>query len=179
MTLRSSLLCLLALALPALSRAEPLKVGDKAPEVTGITETGAKLNLADVYKKQPYTLVYFYPRAGTSGCTAQGCSLRDDYESLTKRGVAVIGVSTDKVDAQEKFKTDQHFPFTLISDPDKSVIGAFGVPTKSIPLLGEIAMRQAYLIKGGVIIYTDYKGTTKTQAQAIEKVLDDQTAPKA
>src|ERR1700679_300979 len=81
----------------SICRADELKVGDAAPAVTGVTETGAQLNLGDVYKQQAYTLVYFYPRAGTSGCTKQGCSLRDAYEELTKKGVAVIGVSTDDV----------------------------------------------------------------------------------
>lgn len=179
MKLRLALLCSLAIALCALVRAEPLKVGDTAPEVTGVTETGAKLNLADVYKKQPYTLVYFYPRAGTSGCTAQGCSLRDDYESLTKRGVVVVGVSTDSVDAQEKFKDAQHFPFTLIADPDKSVINAFGVPVNNKPIIGEYASRQAFLIKDGKVVWADYKASTKSQAQDVEKVLDMQGAPKA
>src|SRR5579863_2409780 len=78
--------------------ADELKVGDAAPAVTGVTETSAKLNFADVYKQQPYTLVYFYPKSFTPGCTAQGCSLRDAYSDLTKHGVAVIGVSMDKVD---------------------------------------------------------------------------------
>ena len=73
-----------------------LKVGDSAPGATGVTETGQKINLADVYSKQPYTLVYFFPKADTPGCTAQGCSLRDGYESLTQKGVAVIGVSLDR-----------------------------------------------------------------------------------
>lgn len=158
----------------AFAHGDPLKVGDAAPAVTGTTETGAKLNLGDVYKQQTYTLVYFYPRAGTSGCTAQGCSLRDGYDVLTKKGVAVLGVSTDDAAAQKKFKDEQHFPFTLIADTDKAVINAFGVPTKSIPVLGEIAMRQAYLIKDGKIIYTDYKGTTGKQAEAILAVLAEQ-----
>ncbi|MBI3884409.1 MAG: peroxiredoxin [Opitutae bacterium] len=170
------LLALMSLSslLFAFAHGDPLKVGDAAPAVTGVTETGAKLNLGDVYKQQTYTLVYFYPRAGTSGCTAQGCSLRDDYAVLTKKGVAVIGVSTDDTAAQTKFKAEQHFPFTLIADPDKTVINAFGVPTKRIPALGEIAMRQAYLIKDGKIIYTDYKGTTSKQADAILAVLAEQ-----
>ena len=86
-----------------------LKVGDKAPEVTGVTETGQKLNFADVYSKQTYTLVYFFPKADTPGCTAQGCSLRDGYESLTGKGVAVIGVSHDDVAAQKAFK-DKYQP---------------------------------------------------------------------
>jgi len=153
----------------AAARAEPLKVGDPAPAVTGVTETGAALALADAYSKQPYTLVYFYPKAGTPGCTAQGCSLRDAYEALTKRGVAVIGVSHDSVADQKKFKDEQHFPFTLIADTDKKVIEAFGVPN----MLG-VAKRQAFLIKGGKIVWTDYAASTKQQADDVLKVLDAQ-----
>ncbi len=162
----------------AFAQAEPLKVGDSAPTVTAVTETGGKINLGDVYKKQPYTLVYFFPKAGTPGCTAQGCSLRDAYEQLTKRGVAVIGVSTDDTAAQTKFKNDQHFPFTLVADPDKTVINAFGVPTRSAPLGvgGEFAARQAYLIKDGKIIWADYKAKTDKQAEDVLKVLDSQSA---
>src|SRR5512137_978414 len=112
--------------------AEPLKAGDPAPAVTGITETGAPLALADVYKKQTYTLVYFYPKAETPGCTAPGCSLRDASEAMTKAGVAVIGVSTDKPEAQKAFKEKFKFPFTLLADPEKTVVNAFGVPTRSV-----------------------------------------------
>jgi len=148
------------------ARAE-LKVGDKAPEITATAETGQPLNFADVYSKQPYTLVYFYPKADTPGCTAQGCSLRDGYESLTSKGVAVIGVSHDDVAAQKAFKDKYHLPFTLIADTKDSVINAFGVGTYP----GGMAHRQAYLIKGGKIIYTDYKGTTSKQAEAILGVL--------
>lgn len=162
----------LLLVLPAMflfsrAAAEPLKVGDPAPTVTGITDSGDKLALADVYKQQPYTLVYFYPKADTPGCTKQGCSLRDGYEALTKKGVAVIGVSHDDVAAQKAFKEKYHLPFTLIADTDKTVINAFGVPTKAVPLMGEFASRSAYLIKDGKIVYTDYKGTTDKQAEAI------------
>lgn len=162
----------LLLLLPAmcfLSRAiaEPLKVGDPAPAVTAVTDAGEKIALADVYQKQPYTLVYFYPKADTPGCTKQGCSLRDGYEALTKKGVAVLGVSHDDVAAQKAFKDKYHLPFTLIADTDKAVINAFGVPTKTVPLMGEFASRSAYLIKGGKIVYTDYKGTTDKQAEAI------------
>jgi len=159
------------LAMLSFARAEPLKVGDSAPAVSGVTETGATLALADVYAKQPYTLVYFYPKADTPGCTAQGCSLRDSYEALTQKGVAVIGVSHDDVAAQKAFKDKYHLPFTLIADHDGAVISAFGVPT--YPVVG-MAHRQAYLIKDGKIIYTDYKGTTSTQADAILKVLATQ-----
>jgi thioredoxin-dependent peroxiredoxin len=170
------LLALLTLcsASVAVLRAEPLKVGDSAPIVTATTESGASVNLGDVYKKQPYTLVYFYPRAGTSGCTAQGCSLRDAYEKLTQKGVAVVGVSTDDTAAQEKFKTAQHFPFTLVADPDKKVINAFGVPIRKGKDASEMATRQAYLIKDGKIIWADYKAATDKQADDVLKVLDEQ-----
>ena len=146
-----------------------LKVGDPAPAVTGVTETGAKLAFADVYKKQPYTLVYFYPKADTGGCTKQGCSLRDSYEALTKKGVAIIGVSHDEVAAQKAFKDKYNFPFTLIADMDSAVVTAFGVP--NIPATS-LAHRSAYLIKDGKIIYADYKGTTDKQAEAILAELD-------
>ena len=158
----------------AFAKAEPLKVGDKAPTVAATTDAGSKLNLGDVYKKQPYTLVYFYPRAGTKGCTAQGCSLRDANEELAKKGVAIIGVSTDTVEAQKKFKEEQHFPFTLLADTDKTVINAFGVPTRSVPAMGDLSARQAFLIKDGKIIYADYKGTTDKQGETILKVLAEQ-----
>jgi thioredoxin-dependent peroxiredoxin len=164
---RLILLLIATMSLFAKASAEPLKVGDAAPTVTGVTETGEKLDLADVYKKQPYTLVYFYPKADTPGCTKQGCSLRDGYEVLTKKGVAVIGVSHDDVAAQKAFKEKYHLPFTLIADPDQVVINAFGVPTKTVPMMGVFASRSAYLIKDGKIIYTDYKGTTDKQAEAI------------
>lgn len=154
--------------------ADPLKVGDPAPAVTGVTETGAKLALADVYKQQPYTLVYFFPKADTPGCTAQGCSLRDAYSDLTARGVVVIGVSLDQTGSQKAFKDKYHFPFTLLADPDKSVVTAFGVPTKKIPGLGEIAMRQAFLIKDGKIVWADYKAKTKEQAADVLRVLAEQ-----
>jgi peroxiredoxin Q/BCP len=147
------------------SSAEPLKVGDAAPAVTALTETGAKLDLAQVYKQQTYTLVYFYPKADTPGCTAQGCSLRDAYADLTKAGVAVFGVSTDKPEAQKAFKEKYQLPFTLLADPDKTVINAFGVPAMMF------ASRQAYLIKDGKIVWADYKAKTKEQAADVLKVI--------
>lgn len=158
----------------ATSHADPVKVGDPAPAVTGVTDTGTKLNLADVYPQQPYTLVYFYPKADTPGCTKQGCSLRDGYEALLKKGVAVIGVSHDDVKAQADFKKKYDLPFTLIADTDKAVINAFGVPTRTVPAVGEFASRSAYLIKDGKIVYTDYKGTTDQQAKVILDFIEGQ-----
>ena len=145
--------------------ADPLKVGDAAPAITGVSDSGQTVAFADIYRQQPYTLVYFYPKADTPGCTKQGCSLRDGYEALTKKGVAVIGVSHDDVAAQKAFKEKFHLPFTLIADTDSAVVNAFGVPAARP--LSNMAHRSAYLIKNGKIVYTDYHGTTEKQAATI------------
>jgi len=152
------------------AKADPLKVGDPAPMVSGTSEKGTSLNLGDVYKQQPYTLVYFYPKAGTKGCTAQGCSLRDAYAQLQSKGVTVIGVSVDPVEAQEAFKDKQHFPFPLIADTDHKVIDAFGVPLMKHGD-AEMATRQAYLIKDGKVVWADYKASTDKQAADVLKVI--------
>lgn len=145
------------------ARGEALKIGDKAPTLSATTDAGTTVNLGDVYKKNNYTLVYFYPKAMTPGCTKQGCSLRDANAELAKRGVAIIGVSADSVEKQKQFKDEQHFPFTLIADTDKTVIKAFGQPGTAL------AAREAYLIdKSGKVVYHDLK-QTDTQA---EKVLE-------
>jgi thioredoxin-dependent peroxiredoxin len=160
---------LTAMFLFSTARAEPLGVGAHAPEITGVTDEGAQLSLGDVYKKGFFTLVYFYPKADTPGCTKQGCSLRDAYEELTKQGVTVIGVSHDDVAAQAAFKAKYHLPFTLIADTDNALINAFGVPT--IPLTS-LATRQAYLIdKNGKIVWCDYKAKTDKQAEDVLLVL--------
>jgi peroxiredoxin Q/BCP len=163
-------LALLLCAMNTTLKAEPLKVGDQAPDVTGITETGAALHFADVYKAQTYTLVYFFPKADTPGCTAQGCSLRDAYADLAAKGVAILGVSHDDAAAQKAFKEKYHFPFTLIADRDQAVVKAFGVPDLPIPMM-HLATRQAYLIKGGRIVWADYKAKTKQQAEDVLNVI--------
>jgi len=154
------------LSMSLFSSAAPLSVGDSAPAVSGTTEEGMTLVLSKVYAAQEYTLVYFYPKADTPGCTAQGCSLRDSYETLLGKGVAVIGVSIDSVSDQKAFKEKHRLPFTLIADLDKKVVKAFGVPS----MMG-FAKRQAFLIKGGEIIWTDYSASTSQQAEDVLKVI--------
>lgn len=152
----------LLLAMFTTSPANPVNVGDPAPDATAPDQTGALVRLADVYSKNQYTLVYFYPKSGTPGCTAQGCSLRDAYETLSAKGVAVYGVSTDSVESQRKFKEEQRFPFSLLADTEKKVIAAFGVGTTF-----GFSARQAYLIHDGKVVYADHKGSTKQQAEDI------------
>jgi peroxiredoxin Q/BCP len=155
--LAMSLLSLLGVV----ARAEALKIGADAPVVTATTDAGTKLNLAEVYKQNDYTLVWFYPKALTGGCTKQGCSLRDATAELKKKGVAVIGVSTDTVEKQKEFKEKNHFDYPLLADTDKAVIKAFGQSG------GMMASREAYLIdRKGKIVYHDEKQTEK-QAEMV------------
>lgn len=144
---------------------ESLKVGDAAPVVSATTDSGETLNLGDVYAKNAYTVVWFYPKALTGGCTKQGCSLRDASAELTKHGAAVVGVSTDNVEAQKKFKETNNFPFPLLADTDKKVVKAFG---QSAMLM---ASRECYVIKGGKIVYKD-TGVTDQQAANVLAFLE-------
>jgi thioredoxin-dependent peroxiredoxin len=140
--------------------ADSLPVGADAPVVSAVTDTGETLNLGDVYAKNPYTVVWFYPKALTGGCTKQGCSLRDASAELTQRGAAVVGVSTDNVEAQKKFKETNNFPFPLLADTDKKVVKAFGQSAVMF------ASRECYVIKGGKIVYKD-AGVTDKQAENV------------
>jgi peroxiredoxin Q/BCP len=139
-----------------------------APKVEAMDQDGKAVKLEDEYKKAGFTLVYFYPKASTPGCTAQACSLRDAYESLTKAGVHVVGVSMDKVESQKKFSEKQHLPFTLLADPDGTVVKAFKVGS----FLG-FASRQAFLIKDGKVVWHDASASTTDQAADVLKAIKE------
>jgi peroxiredoxin Q/BCP len=173
MNVTRTLIALLATMLFfATASGEPLKVGDQAPAVSATTDEGKTLALGDVYTKG-YTLVYFYPKADTPGCTKQGCSLRDAYAELGAKGVTVIGVSTDGVEAQKKFREKYSLPFTLLADTNQTVIKAFGVPTREVPAMGTMSTRQAYLIdRNGKVVYADHKGSTDKQAADVLAALE-------
>ena len=73
------------------------------------------------------TIIYFYPKDNTSGCTAEACSLRDNYAELTKRGYNVVGVSKDSVASHRKFIDKYQLPFTLLADTTTQMLQDFGV----------------------------------------------------
>jgi len=148
--------------------AEELALGSKTPAVRGTDQSGKPVNLGEGTDKG-YVLVYFYPKADTSGCTAQACSIRDNYEALTSKGVRVFGVSHDTVEAQEKFKSKYSLPFTLVADHESKVAAAFGVPTMA-PLV-PVFQREAFLFKDGVLVWRDLHAGTKTQADDVLKVI--------
>ncbi len=148
------------------ANATPLGVGSAAPEVTAPDENGAAIHFADYYKKGP-TLVYFYPKADTPGCTKQACTLRDSFSSLQARGLQILGVSGDKVVSQKAFKEKYHLPFPLIADHEGVVAKAFGVPT----LLG-IAKRQSFLINEGRVVWNDLSVSPGTHTAEVAAALD-------
>ena len=102
-----------------------MNIGDKAPEVLGINEKGEEILLSNYHGKK--VVLYFYPKDNTSGCTAEACSLRDNYSALKEKGYEVIGVSTDSAASHQKFIDKHELPFTLIADTDKKLVEAMGV----------------------------------------------------
>jgi peroxiredoxin Q/BCP len=148
------------------ARAEPLTVGTDAPNLTAKDQDGVPVNFADVYSKGT-TLVYFYPKAGTAGCTAQACSLRDSFADLNQKGLQIIGVSEDTVESQKKFKNEHNLPFTLIADSDGKVAEAFDVP-----IMMGLAARQSFIVKGGKIAWVSPQAKTKEHAQEVQAALD-------
>jgi thioredoxin-dependent peroxiredoxin len=143
-----------------------LNIGDAIPSVTTRDQDGNLVNLAEAGSRG-YTLVYFYPKAMTPGCTAQACSLRDAYSVLQSKGVTIYGVSLDTVESQKKFHEKEHLPFVLLSDREKKLTGAFGVPL----IMNFLATRQAYLFKDGQLVWLDTHASTDKQARDVLEVL--------
>lgn len=101
-----------------------LKIGDKAPEILGINQDGVEVKLSDFSGKK--LALYFYPKDSTPGCTAQACSLRDNYSALQAKGYAILGVSADSESSHKKFIAKQQLPFQLIADVDLKLSEQFG-----------------------------------------------------
>lgn len=150
------------------SHASPLTVGAPAPLINAKNEDGQSISFGDVYAKG-ITLVYFYPKAETPGCTKEACSLRDSYADLHGKGLQILGVSRDTPEAQKKFQINQKLPFSLIADTDGKVAEAFHVPM--IPVVG-MTMRQSFIIKDGKIAWTSLSAQTSGAAQEIQNALD-------
>jgi peroxiredoxin Q/BCP len=98
--------------------------GEQAPGFTLTDQNGTKISLSDFEGKD--LVVYFYPKDDTPGCTKEACGFRDLWEKLRKRGVAVVGISPDGAEDHKKFIAKYRLPFTLLSDPDRKVMSAYG-----------------------------------------------------
>lgn len=101
-----------------------LEIGNRMPDFSAADQNGNIVKSADLIGKK--TVVYFYPKANTPGCTAEACSLRDNYERFLALGYNVIGISKDSVKAQKNFSDKYALPFPLLADTDALIIKAFG-----------------------------------------------------
>ena len=94
------------------------------PDFEVVDQDGNKVSSKDLIGKK--TVVYFYPKDNTSGCTAEACSIRDHYSSLLAQGYNVVGVSKDSAASHKKFKDKYELPFTLLADTSTQMLQAFG-----------------------------------------------------
>ena len=116
-----------------------IAVGDMAPAFTGTAQDGSRVDSASL-KGKPYIL-YFYPKANSSGCTVEARGFAQQYPALQRAGYSVVGVSVDSVDDQKSFAEKCGVPFPLIADRDKAVARAYG----ALGLLG-MAKRVTFFV---------------------------------
>jgi peroxiredoxin Q/BCP len=102
-----------------------LKVGDKAPDFTLISDEGKDFSLKDLKGKK--VILYFYPKDDTEACTQEACSFRDNINVIEKKNAVVIGVSKDNTKSHVKFKKKYDLNFTLLSDENRKMLEAYGV----------------------------------------------------
>jgi peroxiredoxin Q/BCP len=141
------------------------KEGSAAPDFTAKDANGETVRLKDLRGEK--VVLYFYPRDDTPGCTKEACSFRDDFSKFRKRGIKVIGVSTDSEASHKKFSAKYKLPFTLLADPDHSIADAYGV-------YGEKKfMGRTYMGVKRITFLIDEKGKIK---KVFEKVKPDEHA---
>ena len=151
-----------------------MNIGDRLPEVLGKNETGEEV-LLSAYAGKKFIL-YFYPKDSTPGCTAEACSLRDNYDALLSLGYEVLGVSVDSEKSHQRFIEKQQLPFHLIADTEKTLVEAMGVWGEK-KMCGRAYMgtfRTTFLIdeEGKIArIFTPKEIKTKTHAEQILEVV--------
>ncbi len=145
-----------------------LQPGDDAPAFSLLDQDGNTVSLRDFLGQK--VLLWFFPKASTPGCTAQGCSLRDHTEELSAKGVVILGMSKDSVRRQKNFASKFSFPYPLLSDESGETIQAFGVwgPKKFMGRSYEGIHRTSFLIdEEGRIEKVYAKVKTKTHGQDV------------
>jgi peroxiredoxin Q/BCP len=115
-------------ATPAIAAGE-VAVGKPPPDFTAKAHDGTELRLSAL-KGKPVVL-YFYPKDETPGCTKEACAFRDAWKDLEKKGVVLIGISTDSVESHKAFAKHHELPFHLVSDESGAIAKAFGVPNRA------------------------------------------------
>ena len=128
-------------------------VGDAAPDYRLQDQKGDWHTLAQEHGK--WTVLYFYPKDFTPGCTTEVCTFRDDVLKLHKQGAEVLGVSLDDVKSHAEFAEKYHVPFRLLSDADQSTAKAYGVLTSKLGM--SYARRETFLIDPAGKVAKRYK----------------------
>ena len=150
-----------------------LKIGDKAPNFSGLDQNGNSITLSDFSGK---TLVlYFYPKDNTPGCTVQACNLRDNFSELTKQNISVLGVSADSMQKHQKFIDKYSLPFPLIADENHELLKNYGVwgLKKFMGREYDGIHRTTFIInEEGIIAEIIKKPKTKSHAQEILEFLN-------
>ncbi len=149
-----------------------IPVGTKAPDFTLPDQNGGMVTLSNYLGRK--VVLYFYPKDMTSGCTKQACGFGELYPSFTEKGAVVIGVSRDSVASHKRFEEKFNLPFTLLSDPDKSVHMLYDV-WKEKKNYGKVSMgvvRTTYLIdeKGYIIRANDKVKAAEDPAKVLEVI---------
>lgn len=147
-----------------------MNIGDKIPEILGIDQDGHEIKASDYQGRK--IVLYSYPKANTSGCTAEACSLQAHKEELAAAGYDIIGVSKDKPTLQKKFADTQGLQFPLIADTETTLLQQLGCWGEKVAC-GRKAigiLRTTYLVdENGIIqkIFTPKEIKTKIHAEQI------------
>jgi peroxiredoxin Q/BCP len=145
-----------------------IRVGDKAPDFTLTSSTGEKVTLSDLRGKKT-VVVFFYPKDGTPGCTAEACGFRDTHEAFVGAGAEVLGISSDSVDSHVDFASKHKLPMALLSDPGGEVRKRYGVKST----LGLLDGRMTFVVdKEGVVrhVFRSQLRATKHVSEALDVV---------
>ncbi|MEM0143057.1 MAG: peroxiredoxin [Candidatus Parvarchaeum sp.] len=102
-----------------------IKEGQQFPDFRLKADDGKEVSLSDLKGKK--SVIYFYPKDDTPGCTKEACSFRDNINSFESLNVPVFGISVDSVESHKRFKNKYSIPFTLLSDSDKKIVGKLGI----------------------------------------------------
>ena len=149
-----------------------LTEGTKAPDFMFLDQNENSMSLSQLKGKK--IILYFYPKDDTPGCTAEACSLRDNYAVLKEKGYMIIGVSPDKAASHHKFIDKYKLPFLLIPDTDKVILNAYGV-WGSKKMLGRTfdgVIRTTFIIdENGIIEKIITKVDTKDHADQLVREL--------
>ena len=147
-----------------------MNIGDRIPEILGVDQNGNTIKSSD-YKGRKLIL-YSYPKANTSGCTAEACSLQAHKEELAQAGYNIIGVSKDKQELQKKFADAHNLSFPLIADTETTLLQSLGCWGEKVACDRRTIgiLRTTYLVnEDGIIekIFTPKEIKTKIHAEQI------------